>query len=79
VSTGSGKLGAVSLAAIVDGFPATRVRLALLGRLCGEPGLGPRTRLALGLGEGALFGAGLAAGLTARARRPAKRLNLNAR
>lgn len=66
VSAGSGRLGAVSLAAVVEGFPDTRVRLPALGRVLGEPGLGPRTRLALGLVEGALFGAGLAAGLTRR-------------
>ena len=69
VSAASGRLGAVSLEAVVSGFPATRVRLPALGRLLGEPGLATRTRLALGLVEGALFGAGLAAGLTSRPRR----------
>lgn len=69
VSVAGGRLGAVSLAAIVAGFPATRVDLGQLGRLLGEGGLGPRTRLAVGLGEGLLFGAGLAAGLTHRPRR----------
>jgi hypothetical protein len=43
----------------------------MLGRLLAEDGLGPRTRAVLGLGEGLLFGAGLAAGLTRRPRRPA--------
>jgi DNA-binding winged helix-turn-helix (wHTH) protein len=70
VSAAGGCLGAVSLDAIVAGFPSTRVHLGSLGRVFGEEGLGPRTRTALGLGEGLLFGAGLAAGLT---RRPASR------
>ena len=70
VSATGGRLGALSLDAIVDGFPSTRVRLDALGRLFGEEDLGPRTRAALGLGEGLLFGAGLAAGLTRRPRRP---------
>jgi NhaP-type Na+/H+ and K+/H+ antiporter len=71
VSAAGGRLGAVSLDAIVAGFPATRLRLDLLGRLFGEDGLGLRTRVALSLGEGLLFGAGLAAGLTRRPRSPA--------
>ena len=68
VSGAGGRLGATSLASVVDAFPATRVRLAVLGRPLGEDGLGPRTRGALGFGEGLLFGAGLAAGLTRRPR-----------
>jgi DNA-binding winged helix-turn-helix (wHTH) protein len=63
-----GRLGAASLAGVVSTFPATRVRLEVLGRPFGEDGLGIRTRTALGLGEGLLFGAGLAAGLTRRPR-----------
>jgi DNA-binding winged helix-turn-helix (wHTH) protein len=70
VTSSGGRLGAVSLDAIVDGFPSTRVHLDALGRLFGEEGLGPRTRAGLGFGEGLLFGAGLAAGLTRRPRRP---------
>ena len=70
VSEFGGRLGATSLASVVGAFPATRVRLEVLGRPLGEDGLGPRTRAALGLGEGLLFGAGLAAGLTRRPRRP---------
>jgi DNA-binding winged helix-turn-helix (wHTH) protein len=69
VSGAGGRLGATSLASVVDAFPATRVRLEVLGRPLGEDGLGPRTRGALGFGEGLLFGAGLAAGLTRRPRR----------
>jgi DNA-binding winged helix-turn-helix (wHTH) protein len=68
VSGLGGRLGAVSLDAIVGGFPSTRVRLSTLGRLLGEERLGPRTRGALGFGEGLLFGAGLAWGLTRRPR-----------
>jgi hypothetical protein len=70
VSAVGGRLGAVSLDATVSGFPSTRVRLDALGRLFGEEGLGARTRAGLGFGEGLLFGAGLAAGLT---RRPSRR------
>jgi DNA-binding winged helix-turn-helix (wHTH) protein len=71
VSGAGGRLGATSLASIVDAFPRTRVRLDVLGRPLGEDGLGPRTRVVVGLGEGLLFGAGLAAGLARRPRRPA--------
>jgi hypothetical protein len=63
-----GSLGAASLAAIVRRFPASRVELARLGRPFGEDCLGPRTLTALGFGEGLLFGAGLAFGLTRRPR-----------
>jgi hypothetical protein len=70
VSAAGGRLGAMSLASIVDAFPRTRVRLDVLGRPLGEDGLGPRTRAVLGVGEGLLFGAGLAAGLARRPRRP---------
>jgi DNA-binding winged helix-turn-helix (wHTH) protein len=70
VSAAGGRLGAASLDSVVQGFPATRVRLEAFGRLLGEAGLGPRTGALLGFGEGLLFGAGLAAGLT---RRPGSR------
>ena len=69
MSVAGGRLGAVSLDAIVGRFAASRVELARLGRPFGEDGLGPRTRTALGFGEGLLFGAGLAFGLTRRPRR----------
>lgn len=70
VERAGGRLGASSLDVLVSGFPQTRVRLGLLGRPFGENDLGPRSRTALGAGEGLLFGAGLALGL---ARRPARR------
>jgi DNA-binding winged helix-turn-helix (wHTH) protein len=69
VSARGGRLGAASLDAVVRGFPATRVHLAYLGRPFREKGLGPATSAGLGLAEGLLFGAGLAAGLTRRPRR----------
>ncbi|HYN02570.1 MAG TPA: winged helix-turn-helix domain-containing protein [Vicinamibacteria bacterium] len=68
VSAAGGRLGAVSLDAIVGRFAASRVELARLGHPFGEAGLGPRARTALGFGEGFLFGAGLAVGLTRRPR-----------
>jgi DNA-binding winged helix-turn-helix (wHTH) protein len=40
--------------------------LTPLGYLVGEPGFGPLTRALIGIGEGALFGIGLALGLTGR-------------
>ena len=58
----------MSLDAIVQRFAASRVELSRLGLPLGEDRLGPRTRTALGFGEGLLFGAGLAAGLTRRPR-----------
>ena len=73
VSVSGGRLGAASLASVVEAFPATRVRLDVLGRPLGEARLGPRTRAVLGIGEGLFFGAGLAAGLTRRPRRPGTR------
>lgn len=73
VSVAGGRLGAASLASVVEAFPATRVRLDVLGRPLGEDGLGPRTRGLLAVGEGLFFGAGLAAGLTRRPRRPETR------
>ena len=68
LSVAGGRLGAVSLDAIVGRFPGSRVELARLGRPFGEDRPGPRTRTALGFGEGLLFGAGLAFGLTRRPR-----------
>jgi hypothetical protein len=37
-----------------------------LGRLIGEPDFGPISRAVIGMGEGGLFGFGLALGLTHR-------------
>jgi hypothetical protein len=49
------------------------VRLDRLAEAFGESDAGaPRTRAALGAGEGLLFGAGLATGLTRRPRSPAR-------
>ncbi len=42
------------------------VTLAPLARLIGEPDFGPVTRALIGSGEGAMFGLGLALGLTRR-------------
>ena len=68
LSAAGGRLGALSLDAIVGRFPASRVEMGRLGRPFGEDRLGSRTRTALGFGEGLLFGAGLAVGLTRRPR-----------
>jgi DNA-binding winged helix-turn-helix (wHTH) protein len=53
------------IAGAADGSQAT---LAPLGRLLGEPGFGPLSSALIGTGEGAVFGLGLAAGLTHRRR-----------
>jgi hypothetical protein len=66
---GGFRLGAVSLQAVVAGFPKTQVRFEAFAPLVGESHLGPRTWTVLGGAEGLLFGAGLAAGLTRRPRR----------
>ena len=66
---GGFRLGAVSLQAIVSGFPETQVHFEAFAWLVGEGHLGPRTWAALGAGEGLFFGAGLAAGLTHRPER----------
>ena len=69
VAGAGGRLGAASLDAIVERFPDSRVRLDRLAGPLGEADVGaPWTRTALGAGEGVLFGAGLAAGLTRRPR-----------
>ena len=46
----------------------SQVVLTPLGRLVGEPDFGPVSAAILGTGEGLLFGAGLAFGLTRRPR-----------
>jgi hypothetical protein len=52
--------------AVAVAFAGAQVALTPLGRLLGEPGFGPVSAALLGLVEGALFGAGLAFGLTRR-------------
>jgi DNA-binding winged helix-turn-helix (wHTH) protein len=51
---------------IAEASQGSQVVLTPLGRLVGEPDFGPVTAAVLGLGEGLLFGAGLAFGLTRR-------------
>jgi hypothetical protein len=52
--------------AIAQGSSGSQATLTPLGALIGEPDLGPVTRAWIGTGEGALFGLGLAFGLTRR-------------
>jgi DNA-binding winged helix-turn-helix (wHTH) protein len=51
---------------IAEGSQGSQALLTPLGRLVGEPEFGPVSAAILGLGEGLLFGAGLAYGLTRR-------------
>lgn len=60
--------GTLHLLAEVSGSGQTT--LAPLGRLLGEPGFGATTGTLIGMSEGALFGLGLALGLTKRTRVP---------
>ena len=50
--------------AIAEASRGSGASLAPLGRLVGEPGFGPLARALIAVGEGGLFGAGLALGLT---------------
>jgi hypothetical protein len=52
--------------AIAQASQGSQAALTPLGSLIGEPGFGPVTRAVIGTGEGALFGLGLALGLTRR-------------
>jgi DNA-binding winged helix-turn-helix (wHTH) protein len=52
--------------AIAQASHGSRATLSPLGALIGEPGFGPITQALIGTGEGALFGLGLALGLTRR-------------
>ncbi|HEY7288436.1 MAG TPA: transcriptional regulator [Vicinamibacterales bacterium] len=52
--------------AIAHASRGSQVSLAPLGRLIGEPDFGPVSQAVIGAGEGALFGFGLALGLTRR-------------
>jgi DNA-binding winged helix-turn-helix (wHTH) protein len=53
---------------IAEASQGSQVLLTPLGRLVGEPDFGPVSAAILGTGEGLLFGAGLAFGLTRRPR-----------
>lgn len=55
---------------IASAAEGSRATLAPLGRLIGEPDLGPISGAILGFGEGAMFGLGLAYGLMRRPRQP---------
>jgi DNA-binding winged helix-turn-helix (wHTH) protein len=59
-----------SLDLMAGAFAGSQVGLEPLARLLGEEHLRPVTRMAVSAFEGALFGGGLAFGLTARPRRP---------
>lgn len=52
--------------AIAQASQGAQATLTPLGRLIGEPDFGPITRIVIGIGEGGLFGLGLALGLTRR-------------
>jgi DNA-binding winged helix-turn-helix (wHTH) protein len=51
---------------IAQASQGSQMTLAPLGRLIGDPDFGQRSRVLISLGEGALFGFGLALGLTRR-------------
>jgi hypothetical protein len=51
---------------IAQASRGSQATLTPLGQLLGEPDFGPLTAALLATGEGALFGAGLALGLTRR-------------
>jgi DNA-binding winged helix-turn-helix (wHTH) protein len=55
-----------TLHVIAQASAGSQALLTPLGRLIGEPGFGPLTAALIATGEGALFGAGLALGLTRR-------------
>ena len=63
-----GHLAGTSLNFVARSFQGSQVGLAPLARLLGEPELGPLSRAVIGAYEGALFGFGLALGLTRRPR-----------
>lgn len=68
-----GRLMGGSLDLVAEHFPHSGLRLDRLGSLFGETGFGPVSRTVTGLLEGALFGAGVAAALTASRRARAQR------
>ena len=59
-----------TIQAVARQAQGSRISLAPLGRLIGEPDFGPLTQAIIGTGEGAAFGLGLALALT---RRPSSR------
>jgi len=63
-----GHLAGTSLNFVARNFQGSQVGLAPLARMLGEPELGPLSRAIIGAYEGALFGFGLALGLTHRPR-----------
>jgi DNA-binding winged helix-turn-helix (wHTH) protein len=63
-----GHLGSLSIDALARAFPGSRVRLAPLARLLGEPAFGPVTGAVTSAYEGLFFGCGLVLGLTRRPR-----------
>ena len=58
---------------IAQASVGSEAMLTPLGQLVGEPDFGPLTAALIGASEGALFGMGLAMGLTSRGKRPAGR------
>ena len=65
--------------AIAQASLGSQATLTPLGRLIGEPDFGPITRAVIGTGEGALFGLGLALGLTRRPSSPTSHPMLTSR
>ena len=68
VTLGGRPLAAGTIHAIAAAAEGSRATLTPLGRLIGEPDLGPLSRAILGFGEAAAFGLGLAWGLMRRSR-----------
>ncbi len=66
VTLGGRPLVGGTVHAIAQASQGSQVTLTPLGALIGEPDFGPITRALIGTGEGALFGFGLALGLTRR-------------
>jgi len=54
---------------VAQASAGSQALLTPLGRLIGEPDFGPLTAALIAAGEGALFGSGLALGLTSRSAR----------
>lgn len=74
IALAGGSMMAQSLASVAAAFDQSRLDMAALGRVFGEPQFGTLARTALGVVEGAMFGACVAAALwLAHRRRPAHR------